>query len=92
MIIEYGYGLDTSGLLTQNKIIKHGAASWAYSTNTGIVYMIFDSIHPLDSSNNLSKIEGTNKVKLNISYLPDYYTARYWAENYIGDPEKNEQI
>jgi hypothetical protein len=90
MVIEYGYGLDTPGFDTTIEYIKPGARSWAYSTITGTVHMVADSIHPLDSLNFMPKIEKTNKIRLSISYPPNYYTVVYWPENFIGDPETKE--
>ena len=90
MVIEYGYGLDTPGFDTTIEYIKPGARSWAYSTITGIVHMIADSSHPLESWYPYPKIEKTNKVKINISYSPDYYTVIYWPEKYIGNADTKE--
>lgn len=90
MIIEYGYGLDTSEFDTLIEYIKPGAASWAYSTIKGTVHIIADSSHPLDSWHIYPKIKKTNKVRINISYSPDYYTVIYWPEKYIGNPDTKE--
>jgi len=91
MIIEYGYGLDTPGFDTLSETIKPGATSWAYSTITRTEHFIVDSLHPLDSKYTGPNIEKTNKVKMSISYPPDYYVARYWPEEYIGDPVTKDQ-
>jgi hypothetical protein len=85
MAIEYD--LDN----TIFEYIKLGAAQWSYSTIFGITHFIADSMHPLEYDAVVPKLRKTDKIKIKISYPPDYYTARYWTENYIGDPEKNEQ-
>ena len=76
---------------TISEYIKPGAAQWSYSTIFGITHFIADSIHPLENHAIVPKLRKTDKIKISISYPPNYYTARYWTENYIGDPEKNEQ-
>jgi hypothetical protein len=85
MAIEYGPGLDVPGLIILIDFIKPGTSSWSYFDGNNIVNFVMDSTHPLDSSNNLPKIEKTNKIKISFPNLPNYYTVRYWAENYIGD-------
>ena len=87
MIIEYGYGLDTPGLDTFIATVKPGARSWSYSTLFGPTHMMTDAMHPLDSSYPMPKIGKTNRVKMSISYPPDYYTVVYWPEELIGHPE-----
>ena len=82
MAIEYEHNIE---------YVKPGAAKWSYSTILGIIHILQDSMHPLEYSNAVLKIEKTDKIKISILYAPDYYTARYWTENYIGDTETNEQ-
>jgi len=85
MPIQYGYGLDVPGLIILIDFIKPGTSSWSYFDGNNIINFVMDSTHPLDSSNNLPKIEKTNKIKISFPNPPSHYTVRYWTENYIGD-------
>jgi hypothetical protein len=85
MPIQYGGGLDVPGLIILVDFIKPGTSGWSYFNGNDIINFVMDSKHPLDSSNNLPKIEKTKKIKISFSNPPSYYTVRYWTENYIGD-------
>ena len=94
MMIEYGDGLDNPLLNTSSAYVKHGTASWMYyiigNKKGGF---IADGLHPLDENyyNFMPKLEKTDKIKISISYPPDYYTVKYWSEDYIGDYDKFKQ-
>ena len=85
--IEYGYGLDNPELNKSITYVGHGTASWRYKKG-GIEA---DTPHPLENTYIMPKLDKTDKIKISISYPPDYYTVRYWTENYIGDPQTNNQ-
>ena len=91
LMIEYESGLDNSEANNFVTYVKYGSASWAYGTQFQWRGFITDAPHPLEKTYNMPKLEMTDKIKISISYQPDYYTVKYWTENYIGDPQTNDQ-
>jgi hypothetical protein len=71
-----------------NILVKHGTAGWNYFYNNKITSFVADGLHPLQDYDHMPKIKRTGTIielKLSFAYPPTKITARYWANDYIGD-------